>query len=140
MRVGGKILDQDQLTPGDVSQDLGPDVHQPAVTLSYKRGTKKITTRLPVIEVEVGQGDLFSRDSSVEIMIEAYDRKGEVVGVVRPGGPVNPATNTITLQPGQTAQVTMKMLEFEGKFTIKALDPATQTTFSKLELETDYVV
>lgn len=120
---------------------LAPKVsRQPTVTLSYKRGAKKITTRLPVIEVEVGAGDLFSLDSSVEIMIEAYDRKGEVVGVVRPGGPVNAATNTVSLQPGQSTQVTIKMLEFEGKFTLKALDPATQTTFSKLDLETDYMV
>jgi hypothetical protein len=122
-------------------QPLAPKISQgPSVTLSYKRGAKKITTRLPVIEVEVDQGDLFFLDSSVEIMIEAYDRKGEVVGAARPGGPVNPATNTISLQPGQSTQVTIKMLEYEGKFTIKALDPATQTTFSKLDLETDYMV
>jgi len=37
--------------------------------------------------------------------------------------------------------VTLKMdLEFEGKFAVKALDPATLTTYYKLELETDYAV
>ncbi|MBX0330181.1 PglZ domain-containing protein [Oscillochloris sp. ZM17-4] len=123
-------------------QPLAPKVsRQPSVTLSYKRGAKKITTRMPVIEVEVGHGDLFSMDSPVEILIEAYDRQGAVVGVPRPGGAVSPAANTISLQPGQSAQVTIRMqLEFEGRFTIKALDPATQTTYGKLDLETDYTV
>jgi hypothetical protein len=30
--------------------------------------------------------------------------------------------------------------EFEGKFTVKALDPTTLTTYDKLELRTDYTV
>ena len=32
------------------------------------------------------------------------------------------------------------MLEFEGKFTVKALNPTTLTTYTTLELETDYAV
>ena len=31
-------------------------------------------------------------------------------------------------------------LDFEGKFSVKALDPSTLTTYSRLNLETDYVV
>ena len=31
-------------------------------------------------------------------------------------------------------------MEFEGKFTVKALNPTTMTTFTTLELETDYAV
>jgi hypothetical protein len=30
--------------------------------------------------------------------------------------------------------------DFEGKFTVKALDPTTLTAYSKLDLETDYTV
>jgi len=37
--------------------------------------------------------------------------------------------------------VTLKMqLEFEGGFTLKALDPATLAAYCSLDLETDYSV
>ncbi len=112
---------------------------QPTVTLSYKRGSKRITTRRPVIEMSVGEGDLFS--TTFEVLIEAHDKQGNVVGEASPGGPVNPATQTITVKPGDVIQVTMKMdPDYEGKFTFKALDPTTQVAFDQLHLETDYVV
>lgn len=111
------------------------------VTLHYKRGAKKITTRLPVIEVEVGPGDLFSQESRLDIVLEAHDKKGNVIGEPRPGGAVNPATRTLSVKAGETLRITLKMdLEFEGRFTVKALDPTTLKIFSKLELETDYTV
>ena len=64
------------------------------------------------------------------------------MGEAKPGGAVNPATRTVTVKPGSgPVQVTMKMdLDFEGKFTVKALDPTTLTAYSKLELATDYTV
>jgi hypothetical protein len=110
------------------------------VMLNYKRGSKKITTRLPVIELEAGASDLFAQET--DVLIEAYDAKGNVVGEAKPGGPVNPATRIITLKPGDTIPITLKMdLDFEGKFVVKALDPITQTALGKpLELETDYTV
>lgn len=121
-----------------VAEPVGP---HPTVTVRYKRGARRITTRLPVIEVEVGSGDLFSMHTTVELLLEAHDRRGTVVGEARPGGPVNPATKTLSIPPGTTVQVTLKMdLDFEGKFTIKALDPTTLTSFSTLDLETDYTV
>jgi len=111
-----------------------------SVMLNYKRGSKKITTRLPVIEVEAGASDLFAQET--ELLIEAYDVKGHVVGEAKLGGPVNPATRIITLKPGDTIPITLKMdMDFEGKFIVKALDPITQTALGKsLELETDYTV
>jgi hypothetical protein len=60
------------------------------VELSYKNGAKRITTRLPVIEVILVADDMFSQDMSVEILLEAQDSKGNVVGEPRPGGDVNP--------------------------------------------------
>jgi len=112
---------------------------QPTVTLSYKRGSKRITTRRPVVEIATGSGDLFS--TTVDILLEAQDREGNVVGEAQPGGAVNPATGTLALRPNDTVQVTIKMsLEFEGKFALKALDPTTLATFAKLDLETDYMV
>ena len=114
---------------------------QPTVTLSYKRGAKKVTTRLPVVEISVSSGDLFSMESNVEVLLEAQNKKGNVIGEAKLGGPVNQATQTLSVKPGDTLQVAMRMdLEFEGKFTVKAMDPTTLTTFSKLDLETDYTV
>ena len=114
---------------------------QPKVSLDYRRGAKRITTRLPVLEISVGQGDLFSAGSVVEILLEAHDKKGNVVGEAKPGERVNSATRTMFITPGETIQVTLKMdLDFTGKFTVKALDPKTLTAFSKLDLETDYMV
>ena len=113
----------------------------PTVTLTYKRGGKKVTTYLPVVEISLGPGDLFSNATTVEILLEAHDKSNQVVGEVRPGPAVNPATRTISLQPGQSAQVTMGLeIDFAGKFTIKALNPTALTAYALLELETDISV
>lgn len=117
-----------------------PDVTRASVMLSYRKGAKKITTRLPVVEVAV-EGDMFSQESDVEVLIEAHDRSGRVVGEAKPGGPVNPATGTISLKPGGRQQVTVRMdPDFEGRFTLKALNPVTMATYHTLDLETDYAV
>lgn len=112
------------------------------VALSYKNGAKRITTRLPVIEVALISDDMFSQDVSLEILLEAQDSKGKVVGEPRPGGDVNPATRTVTLMPGQRKQIALRMDdEFRGKFRVLALNPTTLALASKgseLALETDY--
>ncbi|WP_295880343.1 PglZ domain-containing protein [uncultured Thiohalocapsa sp.] len=78
---------------------------------------------------------------SVEILLEAHDKQGRIVGEAKAGGPVNPATGTVTLQPGQSRQVTIRMqMDFEGKFRLKALNPTTLETYAELALETDYAV
>lgn len=111
------------------------------ITVTYKRDAKKITTRLPVVEVSAKGSNLWSMGAEVEILLEAHDKKGNVVGEAKSGGPVNPATGSITLRAGATQQVTLRMdLDFEGKFTVKALDPTTLSAYSKLDLETDYTV
>lgn len=113
------------------------------ISISYKNNATRIMTRLPVIDVqlELTVGTLFSQWKDIEILLEAHDKKGQVVGEAKPGGAVNPATGTITLRSGERAQIPMKMqLEFEGKFTIKALNPTTLATYCKLDLETDYTV
>jgi len=111
------------------------------VALSYKNGAKRVTTRVPVIDVSVQSDDLFSRDVNVEMLLEAQDLRGNVVGEPRPGGDIDAATHTLTLTPGQSRQVAMRMnAEFEGKFTVKALNPTTLVSFSSIELETDYTV
>ena len=118
-----------------------PEVAKASVALSYKNGAKRITTRLPVVSLLVETSDIFSLHSDFEILLEAQDRKGKVVGEAKPGGPVNAATGTVTLKPGQPEQVTVRMdPEYEGKFTLKALNPVTMTAYATLDLETDYAV
>jgi len=107
------------------------------VELSYKNGAKRITTRLPVIEVILVADDMFLQDMSVEILLEAHDSKGNVVG--EPRGDVNPATRTLTLMPGQRKQIALRMDdEFRGKFKVLALNPTTLAAYSALAIETDY--
>lgn len=116
---------------------------QLSVLLNYKRGARKITTRLPVIEVSLaGQSSLFPGEQSVEFFLEAHSPKGKVVGEANPGGPVNPATRVIHLKPGETLQITLKMdLDYEGRFSVKALEPNTLAGLGQsLDLETDYTV
>lgn len=113
---------------------------KPSVELTYKRGARKITTRLPVVDVSVSASDLFAMDTPVEILVEAQDRSGSVVGEAKPGGEVNPATGTATILPNRSAKVPVRMLEeFRGKFTLKALDPATLVVLASIDLETDYL-
>ena len=122
------------------ASDQAP-IEQANVVLSYKNGAKRITTRLPVMEISVETQDMFSVSSDFEILLEAHDKKGNVVGEAKPGGVVNPATGTITLKPGDKTQITLKMqLEFEGKFKVKALNPSTMAAYCQLDLETDYTV
>ncbi|MBB3862676.1 hypothetical protein GGQ88_003978 [Novosphingobium hassiacum] len=112
-----------------------------AVEIYYKNGAKRITTRMPVIDIKVQSDDMFSQDVIVEVLIEAQDAKGNVVGEPRPGGDVNPATRTLALAPGQSKQIALRMdPDFEGKFSVKALNPTTLASYSTLALETDYTV
>jgi hypothetical protein len=109
------------------------------VKLSYRNGAKRITTRLPVVDVELRDGGLFV--SEVEIRLEAHDEKGNVVGEPAPGGDVNPATGTMVLKPNNRIHLALRMdSEFEGKFTVKALDPRTLVAYASLSLETDYTI
>lgn len=113
----------------------------PMVTLNYKRGGDRITTRLPVFEITAMAGDLFSVGTIVEVLLEAHDDKGNVVGEAKPSEVVNPATRTIALFSGKTVKVTLKMeRDFEGSFSVKILDPTTLSIFSKLDMKTDYTV
>lgn len=115
------------------------ELRKVVVELNYKNGAKRITTRLPVIEVILVADDMFSQDLTVEILLEAQDSKGNVVGESRPGGDVNPATRTVTLMAGQRKQIALRMdEEFRGKFSVKALNPTTLAAYCNLALETDY--
>jgi hypothetical protein len=118
-----------------------PSVHQATISMTYRNGAKSITTRVPVVELSVDTADMFSVGNDFEILLEAHDSKGEVVGEAKAGGLVNPATGTLTLKPGEKVQVTVRMqMDFEGKFKLKALNPTTYGTYAQLDLATDYAV
>ena len=124
-----------------LKQTKQPHLAAASVALSYKNGTKRITTRLPVVDLAVEGENMFSLGETFEILLEAHDKKGNIVGEAKRGGPVDVATGTITVKPGGKVQVTVKMaLEFEGKFTLRALNPVTLAQYASLELETDYAV
>jgi len=118
-----------------------PAIRKIKIDLTYRNGAKRITTRTPVVEVMWANDDMFEQDREVEILLQSHKPKGDVVGEPRPGGVVDPATRTISLRPNVRVPVALKMLEdFEGKFTIKALNPNTLVAFNSLALETDYTV
>lgn len=125
-----------QLKP--LAQSTGPKFK---VDLSYRSGAKRITTRIPVVDVTLVYDDLFVQGVNLEVLIEAQDAAGTVVGEARPGSDVNPATRTITLHAGQPRSIALKMdPDFEGKFKIMVLNPATLSAYATLSLETDYTV
>ncbi|MEL7499024.1 MAG: PglZ domain-containing protein [Planctomycetota bacterium] len=110
-------------------------------SINYKNGATKVTTRLPVLELEARAGDLFSSAEDCDVLLQAISDEGKVVGEPKPGGAVNPATGTISLRLGTSAKVPLKMsAEFEGAFTLTLLDPATRAQLAELKLETDYMV
>jgi hypothetical protein len=120
------------------------------VTLDYKKGTKRITTRFAVIELTLTSlsADMFGDSDGLEateILLEAHSGAGskiKVVGEARAGEYVNAATGTVTLEPMQTIKITLRMdPDFEGKFKVKAIDPITNSILGEaLELVTDYAV
>lgn len=118
-----------------------PAVQQASVVLGYKSGATRITTRLPVVQVLLVSSDMFSQGVDFEILLEAHDKKGNVIGEAKSGEAVNAATGTITLRPGEQLPVTLRMqIDFEGKFSVKALNPKTLAAYDTLELKTDYAV
>jgi len=112
-------------------------VQQTEVTLNYKKGAKAITSRRPIVEISVTSDDMFAQ---VEILLEAHNEAGDVIGEAKIGGAVNAATRTVSLQPGDSQKVTIIMDEdFEGAFTVKALNPNTLMEFTQLKLKTNYL-
>lgn len=123
-----------------LNASAGKSKSKTEVVIVYK--SSKITTRLPVLELFLGKEELLAfMHSSVEVLLEAVNKDGVVIGEAKPGGPVNPATGTITLSSSKSERITLKMNnDFEGKFTVRVIDPVTMAIYGKLNLETDYTV
>lgn len=111
-------------------------VQEHAVELSYK--SNKIRTLLPVLDVAIKQSDFIAAE--VEVLLEAQDKDGNVIGEAKPGGAISASTGTIHLLTGNSARVTLRMDEdYEGKVIVKAMDPVTLRVYGKLNLQTDYM-
>ena len=114
-----------------------------AYSVSYKRGATRVTTQIPVFEISASAGDLFDTTDGTDVILQALDSDGKVIGEPRAGGNVNPATGTIRLELGNenALKIAIKMdSEFEGPFTVEMVDPATLAQLAQLKLETDYMV
>lgn len=107
--------------------------------LEYRAGkTDRITTRRPMVEVVLFQPDMFGGES-LQFSLEAKAGK-KIVGQVAPNPNVDPATGLVTIEAGTAVKIPLRMEEdFEGEFTVTAVDPVTKVTFAKLKLQTDYV-
>lgn len=111
------------------------------INLRYKQGAVKVRTRSPVIHISASTESLFAEGTSFEVLLEARNENGELVAQVAPGENVNAATGAITIRPGDTIGVPMRIdLDFEGKMEITALDPKTLVSYDTIKLETDFTV
>jgi PglZ domain-containing protein len=113
----------------------------PDLQITYRQGkTDKITSRRPVIDIAWSQMDAFAEENEIEIALDAVDSKGNTIGWVSSGQTVNLATQGVRVRPGQIVGVGLRMEEeFSGHFTVRALDPATQTLLAQLTLKTAYL-
>lgn len=112
-----------------------------SIRISYKQGTiNKINTLRPMVEISYQAGDLFSQ-GAVQILLEARSPDEQVVGEAAIGKMVDPATGLVEIEAGQTLKVAIRMNEdYEGPFTLMALDPDTNKCHDKIKLKTDYTV
>ena len=55
----------------------------PRLTLTYRQGkTDRITSRRPVVDLTWPQGDFFSEEGEMEVVVEVIDAKENIVGSV----------------------------------------------------------
>ncbi|MEW8410574.1 MAG: PglZ domain-containing protein [Candidatus Thiodiazotropha sp.] len=127
------VVTVDLGTPGATGKATGH------LQLQYRAGkTDRITTRRPMVEVVLFQADMFGGES-LQFSLEAKAGK-KIVGQVAPNPNVDPATGLVTIEAGAAVKIPLRMEEdFEGEFTVTAIDPVTNVTFAKLKLQTDYV-
>ena len=107
--------------------------------VTYKGGTSaQVTARRPMIELSLYKTGLFQAEA-IEFQLEARS-KNKVVGEAGTCDSLNPATNLITMRPGDAIKVPLRMDEdFQGAFEVRATDPATGIHYGTLKLKTNYM-
>ena len=92
-----------------------------SVRISYKKGgTSKINTMRPMIEISYQAESFLSGRYSNFIGGKKLDM---VVGEAAIGKMVDPATGLVEIEAGQTLKVIRMNEDYEGAFTLMALDP-----------------
>ncbi|MHB9007783.1 MAG: PglZ domain-containing protein, partial [Limisphaerales bacterium] len=111
------------------------------LTLTYRQGkSDRITSRRPVVDLSWVGGDLFAEEHEIEVVVEATDSKGILVGWVGSGQSVNPATGGVRIKPGAALAVGLRMEDsFSGGFVVRVLDPSTNVLLGSLNLKTAYL-
>ena len=112
----------------------------PRLTLTYRQGkTDRITSRRPVVDLAWPQGDFFSDEGEMEVVVEVIDSKENIVGSVSASQSVNPATGGVRIKPGVALAISLKMEdEFSGAFTVRVLNQAS-VMLAELKLKTGYL-
>ena len=91
-----------------------------------------------MIELSLYKTGLFQAEA-IEFQLEARS-KNKVVGEAGTCDSLNPATNLITMRPGDAIKVPLRMDEdFQGAFEVRATDPATGIHYGTLKLKTNYM-
>lgn len=109
------------------------------VLLKYKNDSKHITTRLPFISLSAEAEGLFNESDSIRVRVQAHASDEAVVGEPLSGKHVD-TLGIISLNYGETLRIGIKMNDdFEGPFTLRALDPETMVTYGELALKTEYM-
>lgn len=116
---------------------LSPD----SLVLTYRQGKiSRITSRRPVVDLAWPQAGLFTEEGEIEVVIEATDAKGKIIGWVGSCATINPATGGVRINPGAALSVGLRMEDdFSGNFTVRVLDAATNVLLANLHLETGYL-
>jgi hypothetical protein len=116
-----------------------PSVAPVELVLTYRGATTgKVTTLRPSVEVSCPGSDLFG-PSEVRFLLEGRDAKDKKVADAAPSLAVDPATNEVTIHPGQALKVPIRIEEgFSGTFVLRALNCETGEIYGKLKLETDF--
>jgi len=90
-----------------------------------------------MIEVILFQQEMFATPLSFRLEVRAAKK---TVGQVAAAPHVDPTTGLVSIEPGAAVKLPLCMAEdFEGKFSVYAIDPLTQASHANLELQTDYL-
>ena len=92
-----------------------------------------------MVDLTWPQGDFFDEEAEIELIMEAVDSKGNVVGTVGTSPFLNPATGGVRIKSGSALSIALRMEEdFAGRFTVRVLDQANALV-AELKLETGYL-
>lgn len=109
--------------------------------LSYRQGkSDRISSRRPVLDLAWPQAGFFADEGEIEVVLEATDSTGKVIGWVGSCSTVNPATGGVRIKPGAAISVGLRMEDdFSGSFTVRVLDAVTNALLANINLKTGYL-